>query len=167
MEVEDSMTTLIHSRGINPINHTGARYAPFGYPEAKRNRINQQLKKLGASRYCLMRSEIRNLYKILHDGEQIMGIVYGRYHEGFAVLLATDRRVLYVDNKPLFARTDEITFDLVGGLSSGKVGMLATITLHTRIGDYTLKTMNQKSAGIFIEFIERRCLEHRLNGLQN
>jgi hypothetical protein len=105
---------------------------------------------------------MRELAAILHEDERIKGVVYGKHTEGFAVLTATDRRVLFIDKKPLFLRADEITYELVGGITYGKIGPWATITLHTRIGDYTIRTMNFTSAQYFITFIELRCLEQTI-----
>jgi hypothetical protein len=128
--------------------------------KAKRQRLITELKALGVSSFGLMYSEMNQLADILHDNEVLKGVVYGRYTDGFAVLAATDRRVLFIDKKPLLLKADEITYGLVGGVSFGKVGPLATVTLHTRIGDYKIKTLNFVSAQYFIDFIEERCLEH-------
>jgi hypothetical protein len=128
----------------------------------KKERVSQELKDLGVSFWGLMMAESRELPYILHDDEHLKGVVYGHYEGGFAMMAATDRRALFVDKKPFFIKALEMAYELVGGVSYGKVGFLATVTLHTRMGDYKISTMNFTCARRFIDFIEERCLERKL-----
>lgn len=130
------------------------------HAKAKKQRITKELKALGITSYGLLKMETRQLPRILHDNEHVQGIVYGHHVNGSAMLVATDRRVMFIDKKPFFMNSDEVTYDIVSGVSYGKVGLFATVNLHTRIGDYKIRTMNARSARIFIDFIEQRCLEH-------
>jgi hypothetical protein len=150
-------TTYPRKHGV-PADNT---YTDADFTE-KSKRIFNELRAVGISKYGLRRSESREIPKVIHDNESIKGAVYGYHEDGFAVLLATDLRVLFIDKKPLFVKADELTYDLVGGVTYGKVGPIATVNLHTRIGDYKFRTFNFKSAEKFIHFIEGRCLEHKL-----
>ena len=150
----------------HPQPYFPASYLPADEPAWKLNkkrRIRKELRDLDVWPPQFWRTEMHSLPDILHDDEHIMGVVYGYGSDGFAMLMATDRRVLYIDKKPMFLKTDEITYDLVGGITHGRVWPFETVTLHTRLGDYKLRAMNFAAAAHFIDFIERRCLEH-LNG---
>ncbi|MDZ7744579.1 MAG: PH domain-containing protein [Candidatus Saccharibacteria bacterium] len=129
-------------------------------PQDKKKRVFDELKSVGMGWYGLAHAEAQALPNIIHDYEHITGVVYGRHAEGFAMLIATDRRAFFLDKKPLFIKTDEISYDIVGGVSYGKAGVFANVTLYTRIGDYTIGTMNDTSARKFVSYIESRCLEH-------
>lgn len=154
-----------------PIFQMGTSGMTRRYPEeqiaAKKARIYQELKDLGVGRYYMLWSETKQLPRILHDDEHLNGIVYGKCEDGYAVLAATDRRVLFIDKKPLFVKADEMTYDIVGGVSFGSMGPVSTITLHTRMGDYKMRTMNLKSAQYFVHYIEGRCLERLMSGKEN
>lgn len=126
-------------------------------------RIKRQLRSIGASRIAMHSMEGRYLPEIIHADESIQGVVFGLSSDGFAMLIATDRRAIFLDKKPLFVNEDEITYDVVSGVSYGHVGPGSTVTLHTRIKDYTIKTFNDKGANAFVEAIEARCLEHEKN----
>lgn len=124
-------------------------------------RIKRQLRDLGVSTVARLSMEGRYLPHIIHPDEHIKGLVYGKTDEGFAMLIATDKRAIYLDKKPLFVNEDEITYDIVAGVSYGHIGPGATVTLHTRIKDYTIQTINGKSVENFINAIETRCVEQR------
>lgn len=140
-------------------------------PESHRSRIYADLKRLGASQYNLWLPETHNLEYIVHPGESIKGIIYGHYTQksgqqatlnGRGMLVVTNKRVIFVDKKPLYVRFDQITFGIISGITYAKAGIAsANVTLRTRTGDYTFRTFNLKSAKNFIDSIEEICFGKR------
>lgn len=124
------------------------------------DRIKQQLKSLGVSKSALSTSEARHLPKVIHPGEDIKGVLYGLSKDGFVMMLVTDKRILFIDKKPFFVNEDEVTFDVVSGITHGHAGIGSTVTLHTRIKDYQIKTLNEHCAHGFVEAVEARCVEY-------
>jgi hypothetical protein len=125
-------------------------------------RVKSELKNNGVVAYDLWLPETHYLPNIIHDGEHIMGSVYGRYSNGAVgrgVLVATDQRVLFLDKKPGYLHCDELTYMIVGGVTHNKVGPIGYVILHTRLGDYKLRTFNQNNADHFVDYIEARCLQ--------
>jgi hypothetical protein len=118
-------------------------------------KVADQLRSLGVSWLALKVQEFKYLPRILHPDETILGVVYGKNKEGFAILVATDKRTIYLDTKPLFINEDELTYDVVSGVKFSTVGIGCTVTLHTRIKDYTIKTLNEKCARGFVSVIEK------------
>ncbi len=127
---------------------------------SKATRVRQELSTAGITGYGLMRSESRYLPEIIHDDEHIMGAIYGRYENGSAMLIATDHRVIFLDRKPFFTTSDELTYEVVSGVLINRGGLFYTVTLHTRIADYTIHYVNAKSAQQFVKYIETRRLEN-------
>jgi hypothetical protein len=109
---------------------------------------------------AMMSTESRYLPSLIHTDEILGGVVFGKHADGYAMLVATDRRIIFLDKKPLFVNEDEMTYDVIGGISISRAGIGTTVTLHTRLKDYTLRTFNQESAQKFVHYIELRCLEH-------
>lgn len=128
---------------------------------AHAKRISEDLRRLGVTRYGLHRLASRYLPNVIHLDEQLGGVVYGRQEIGSVMLVATDRRVIFIDKKPLFINEDEIRYGVVSGVSFSHAGFGTTVTLHTRIRDYRIHTFNQKCAMRFVEYIEARCLENK------
>lgn len=124
-------------------------------------RIKQQLRALGVSGAVLLTQESRYLPHIIHPDETIWGVVYGKTKDGFAMLLATNRRVIYLDKKPLFVNQDEVTYDVVSGVNRSHVGLGTTLILHTRIKDYVVQTLNDKCARGFVNAIEQLKVESK------
>jgi len=129
-------------------------------------RINQELKNAGATIFGRAKFAARYLPGILHDNEHIMGVVYGRYAEdsgllGLAegMLVATDRRVIFLDRKPGFETLDELAYDAVSGVQKSYAWPFASITLHTKIGNYTLRFAKKVCIDTFMRYVERRRLE--------
>lgn len=128
-------------------------------------RVKRQLISLGMSRLALKSAESRYLPHLIHPGEDVAGIVYGKAKEGFAMLIATNLRVIFLDKKPLFVNEDEITYDIVSGVSFSHAGLGSTVMLHTRTGDFVIRTFNKKCAIGFVKAIESHCIEQtRSNG---
>lgn len=123
--------------------------------------VKQELQDKGAVGYDLKLPEVQYLPGILRENEHIQGSVFGKYDQGRGVLVATDQRVLFIDKKPLFLHVDEVTYALVGGVTFTKAIFNGYVTLHTRIGDYKLRTFNFKNAANFVDFIEAKCVEAR------
>lgn len=133
--------------------------------ERHKARVKRELQALGVSRYGLWHPEAWRLPHIILADERIGGVVYGRCELGFAMLIATDRRILFLSVLPMFMTNDEVGYDVVSGVSLGNVGVQSTVTLHTRIRDYSIRTYNRRCADRFIAYIESRCLVRRLEGV--
>jgi hypothetical protein len=101
------------------------------------------------------------------DNEVIEGIVYGRYRftsnlaQGRGALVATNKRILFIDHKPLFQRTTEVTYDVVSGIARSSTGLFGAITLSTRLGDVTIRTNNQRGTATFVRAIEAHIFQRR------
>ena len=88
-------------------------------------RIIDELKSVGVTRHGLAKPESRELPKIIHEDEHIRGVVYGRGEaNNSAMLVATDHRALFLDNQFLFKTTDELSYDVITGISSSIAGPL-------------------------------------------
>ena len=141
-------------------------HIPSGLLKLHHDQIEQAVRRLGAVPYDLWLPETHVLPLIIQPSEQIKGIVYGRYKQetgqntiiGRGALVATDRRVLLVDRKPLFMKSTEIMYRVVSAVNYSRVGFAGTITLHTRLGNINLRTFNQNCAHHFIEAIEANIM---------
>jgi len=127
-------------------------------PKDKTTAIKDQLKKAGITSKTLLNLESKNLIDVLYEDEVIGGAIHGAYSGGLAWLIATDKRIIFMDKKPLFKTVDEISYDIVSGTKTTKTKFSETITLHTRLGDYTINFVKDNSAKIFNKFIEDKRL---------
>jgi hypothetical protein len=127
--------------------------------------MKDTLQALGADDFDLLLPETHALIDVIHEDENIVGIVYGRYKQsgaehasGRGALVATDHRLLLVDKKPLFLKCDELSYMVVSGVSFSKAGIAGPVTVHSRMGDIGIRTYNFTCASTFVDAIETRCL---------
>lgn len=131
------------------------------------DRVAQELKNAGLSKYALHSMEARYLPHIIHPDEHIEGAVFGYQDVGFAMLVATNWRVIFLDRKPLFFNEDEINYRYVSGVVFNHSPIGTTVVLHTRIKDFRLLSINQKSVLKFVQHIEAKTMESsRMEGQQ-
>jgi general stress protein 26 len=122
-------------------------------------RIKAELKAAGVTRYGLAKLESKYLPSIIHENESIKAVVYGKMDYLSAMLVATNLRVIYINKQPFVTSMDEITYEVISGINFSKAGLFASVTLHTRLGDFNLRNVNVKSAQIFVKYIESRRIE--------
>jgi hypothetical protein len=127
--------------------------------------IRADLRAGGAMAYDFWLPETHYLPYIIHPDERIKGSVYGRYKDrngtiGRGALIATDQRLIFIDKKPLYVHYDELTFNIIGWVTYTRVSLMGYVTVHTRLGDFKLRTFNQKNALNFADYIEEQCLQN-------
>ena len=76
--------------------------------------VEDQLKRIGANFRFWGRSEINELGRILMPDEIIAECVNGEYGNGFAMLVATNHRLLLVDKKPfLYLTVEDYRYEMI------------------------------------------------------
>lgn len=126
-----------------------------------------ELKEAGMTPWGFVKMETGKLPEIIHEDEKIGGVVYGRTTGdkiGSAMLIATDKRIIFLDVKPFFTASDEIAYRVVSGVKTNSVGLFSGVTLHTRVRDFSLRYVNIKCARIFENFIETYIELHTKDG---
>jgi hypothetical protein len=93
--------------------------------------IEAKLSKLGFRTSRWFKPEIRELQHILMDNEEIIGCVQGRYFGGFALLVATDRRLLLIDKKIPYLSVEDIRYDMISEINYSSRVFDATIVIYT------------------------------------
>jgi Bacterial PH domain len=97
-----------------------------------RQTIKEQLEKIDFSMHGWNRSEIEELKNIILPDEEISECVNGFYEGGFALLVATDIRVILVDKKPLnFLSVEDLRFDMINEIDYNHRAFGAGITITT------------------------------------
>lgn len=124
-----------------------------------KNRIRKELIDVGVTNYGLLKGESRHLPDTIHKDEHIKGVVYGRHQNGSVMFVATDKRMIFMDHKALFRLNDELSYDVLSGVSINVQGSFAGVVVHTRVGDYSLRFVNIKCAKIFAKYLEAKRIE--------
>jgi hypothetical protein len=138
----------------------------YGFLKMHSANIDAVLESLGAVAYDMVLPETHALPYIIQPSEEIVGIVFGKYklesknQVGRGALVATNKRILLVDKKPFFEKVDELPYHVVSGVAYVSVGRAGTVTLHTRMGDVTVRTFNHNLAKSFVGAVEATMFQH-------
>lgn len=103
-----------------------------------------QLKRIGFNENAWGRAEVRELHNILIPEETIFECVNGIYEGGFALLVATDVRVLLIDKKPFkFLTVEDLRFDMINEIDYNHRLMGAYVGISTGNRDLRFRSYNQ------------------------
>lgn len=123
--------------------------------------VEKQLQRLGFNSRGWGRTEIGELRNIILPDEEIYEAVNGLYEGGFALLLATDVRVLLVDKKPLnYLTVEDLRFDMINEIDYNHRLVGAYITIVTS-GSKNLHftSLNQQRLRQLIGHVQRCMAE--------
>lgn len=106
--------------------------------------IEKQLKDLGFNIHRWGKSEVQELQHIILPGEKIYEAVNGLYEGGFALILATDTRVLLVDKKPLnYLTVEDMRYELISEIDYNHRLIGAYIMISSGNKNLKFSTLNQ------------------------
>ncbi|CAN5435331.1 hypothetical protein BH10PAT3_BH10PAT3_1930 [soil metagenome] len=128
--------------------------------------IEDQLKAIGADFHFWGRAEKHELKNILVEGERIMHCLNGRYEGGFAMLCATERRLLLVDKKPLYLTLEDVRYDMISEVDFSHRLMDATVKICTV--NKTLKFTSFKGGSLrsLTAYLQDKVMEIRQHQMQ-
>ncbi len=94
--------------------------------------VHKQLNRIDFKIHGWGSAEVHELPHILLPDEQIFEIVNGFYDGGFAILVATDIRVLLVDKKPFnYLTVEDLRFDMINEIDYSHRFIGSNITIAT------------------------------------
>lgn len=122
--------------------------------------VEEQLKRIGCNFRFWGRSEINELGRILMEDEVIAQCVNGEYSNGFAMLVATNHRLLLVDKKPLLYLTvEDVRYDMITEFNYNHRMMNAAINIYTANKTLAFTSWNQHRLRKLMEYAQARVLE--------
>jgi hypothetical protein len=103
--------------------------------------IEQQLKKINFNPHGWGRGEVNELPNIILPDEEIFEVANGIYDGGFALLVATNVRVLLIDQKPMnYLTVEDLRFDMISEMDYSHRLLGARISISA--GDKNLKFLS-------------------------
>lgn len=124
--------------------------------------VERQLNRIGCNYRLWGRSELSELKNILMETETIAHCVNGHYEGGFALLAATDHRVLLVDKKPLnFLKIGDIRFEMITDFSFHNNLFNAAAHISTAAKTITFTSWNQHRLRTLLHYVQQRVIDIR------
>lgn len=123
--------------------------------------LKQQLQAIGADFQFLGRAEIKELPKILFDDERVHHVVFGKYEGGFAILCATNQRVLLIDKKPFYLTLEDVRYDMISDMMFNNRLLTSSLMLGTPHKSITFIGYNPHRLREMSTYIQKRVLDFR------
>ena len=124
--------------------------------------VEEQLKHIKFNHLAWGRAEVRELPKILMEGEEIFECVNGIYEGGFALLVATNLRVLLVDKKPLnFLTVENLRFDMISEIDYSHRLFGARISISAGSKNLKFNSYNQPRLRKLITHVQHCMAESK------
>lgn len=127
-----------------------------------REAIEKQLDNVGCNFRFWGRSELAELGNILMDTETIANCVNGHYHGGFALLCATDHRVLLIDKKIMsYLSVEDVRFEMISEFGFHNRLLDASVHICTPTKTLLFTSWNQHRLRTLLTYIQKRVIEIR------
>jgi hypothetical protein len=124
--------------------------------------IEARLGELGFKPTRWFNAEVRELEHILMDSEKIIALACGRYFGSFALLCATDQRLLLIDKRVFFMNIEDTRYDMISEIDFNSQVYSAMVTVHTINKTHKFTTMRYKSQlRDLTNYVQRRIFELR------
>lgn len=106
--------------------------------------LSAQLKQIGVNQHAWGRAELKELANVIIPDEVIFECVNGIYEGGFALMVATDVRVLLIDKKPFnYLTVEDLRFDMINEIDYNHRLIGAYVDISTGNRDLKFRSYNQ------------------------
>jgi hypothetical protein len=123
--------------------------------------LEEQLKRIGYNYTFWNRAEVRELANVLLPGETLEHCVNGSYEGGFALLAATDQRVVLIDKKPMYLTLEDIRFDMIVEIDYNHRLLNANVRICTPNKELRFLGYNHARLRALFHFVQTRVAEIR------
>jgi len=124
--------------------------------------IEARLGELGFRPSRWFNAEVREMEKILMDDEIIIALACGRYFGSFALLVATDQRLLLIDKRTFFMTIEDTRYDMISEIDYNSQVYNATVTVFTMNKTHKFSSVKYKQElRDLTSYVQRRVMEFR------
>lgn len=128
--------------------------------------VENELSRVGVRNQFWCKPEIKELVHILTDEEYITNAVNGRYDGGFALIVATNHRLLLIDKKMWFMSIEDLRFEMVTEVDFAARLLDATISVRTINKVLHFSSIHQKLLRELTHKLQKTIMEIRQMGMQ-
>jgi hypothetical protein len=124
--------------------------------------IEARLGELGFKVSRWFRAEIHELQHVLMDDEKIISLACGRYFGSFALLVATDQRLLLIDKRVFFMTIEDTRYDMISEIDYNSQAYNATVTIYTMNKTHKFTSIKfKRQLRELTSYVQRRVWEFR------
>lgn len=125
-----------------------------------RERVAAQIRSLDGVSKLLGRRELKVLHEILWDDETILKIIQGHYNNGFGILVATIRRLVFVDKGMLWGlRVEDFPYDKITSIQYETGIVFGKVTIFASGNKAEITLVNKTQARTFADSVRAYIAE--------
>ncbi len=129
--------------------------------------IKSQIKGIGGLDSFLGRREIKELPNVIWHDERVENIVQGSYNNGLGILIATNKRLVFVDKGMFFGlKVEDFPYDKISSIQYETGLLLGSITIFTSGNKAVIDNVEKSKARSFGDWIRARISTAKENVLE-
>ncbi len=109
----------------------------------------------GASRF-LGRWEINELPKLLWEDEEIMRLSDGSYNSGIGIVVATNRRIIFINKGLLSCQVEDFAYNKISSIQCNQGIMLGTLVIYAAGNRACIDNMGKTDAQYFADYVRAK-----------
>jgi len=134
-----------------------------GFEMANMLEVRRQLHKAGFTNNYWGWSAIRQLPSLLDSDEVIERVATGMYVGGHAIVLATNKRMLILDKKPMSFRAEDIHYEMISEIEHYLGPLTAKLRIHCLSNDFEITSLRYSNIQSFAIYVDQKVNQTRLN----
>lgn len=129
--------------------------------------IQNQIKSKKDFSHFLTRKEIKELPNILWDDEEVENLLIGTYNAGNGVLVATNRRLVFVDKGFLYGlKVEDFPYEKISSIQYETGLLLGKLTIFTSGNKAIIDNTQKKEVRAFGDWVRARISAPRANQIK-
>jgi len=124
--------------------------------------IKDQIKNIDGVSKFLGKREIKELPNILWDDENVENLIQGFYNNGNGILVATNKRLIFVDKGLVFGlKVEDFPFDKISSIQYSTGLLLGKLTIFVSGNKAVIDNVDKQRVRIFGDFVRNKISSQR------
>ena len=119
--------------------------------------IKTQIKSIDGLSKFLGRREIKELPDILWENENVENLIQGMYNNGNGILVATNKRLIFIDKGLVFGlKVEDFPYDKISSIQYSTGLLLGKLTIFASGNKAVIDNVEKKRVRIFGDFVRNK-----------
>ena len=119
--------------------------------------IKAQIKSIDGLSKFLGKREINELPDILWENESVENLIQGMYNNGNGILVATNKRLVFIDKGLVFGlKVEDFPYDKISSIQYSTGLLLGKLTIFTSGNKAVIDNVDKKRVRIFGDFVRNK-----------
>lgn len=129
--------------------------------------IQTQIRNLDGFETFLGRKEIKELPNILWENETVENVIQGTYNNGNGILVATNRRLVFVDKGILYGlKVEDFAYDKISSIQYETGMLFGKLTIFTSGNKAIVSNVLKAKVRVFGDWVRARISAQKENVIQ-